>query len=101
MIMACSALSRTLLALMDQPVTEKELITALRDCSRYVSLLPTKEESSVIQSKVTNILTRWLVQQSKDENVCIKLYKEISSGGPIEQEAKKALKKHFENKRRS
>lgn len=99
--MACSALSRTFLALMAQPVTEKELITALRDCSRYVSLLPTKEESSVIDSKVVDILARWLAQQSKDEDVCMKLYEEISCGGPIKQEAEKAYENHFKYKTRS
>ena len=100
-MLACSALGRTFLALMKQPVTEKELITALLDCSRYVSLLPTREESSAISSKVVDILTRWTVQQSQDKNVCMKLFEEVSSGGPIEQEAKKAFKKHFENKKRS
>jgi len=98
MIMACSALSRTFLVPMDHLVTEKELITALCDCSRYVSLLPTREESSVISSKVVNIMTRWILQQSEDKDVCIKLHEEISSGGPIEEAAKKAFENHFNHK---
>jgi hypothetical protein len=90
---------------MKQEVTEKELVIALWDCQKFVSLLPTKKESDVIRNIVVDTLARWVVQQKAKKNLtddeAIDLQGEVMGGGTIEKQAQKAWEDHWKSKKHS
>jgi hypothetical protein len=85
----------------EQLVTEKELLIALWDCQRYVSLLPSRNESDIIFHKILEISSRWVMQQRLDFMKSIDLKKEIMSGGPVRNAAQEAWREHLQNKKRA
>jgi hypothetical protein len=76
-----------------EKVTEFDLMQALRDCSFYLKVLPTKEESQAIEGVVREMMFNWLEQQDSSDYETIELFKKlVLDPGPVRTAARKAYR---------
>jgi|TARA_B100000073_G_scaffold283978_1_gene245136 putative ubiquitin-RnfH superfamily antitoxin RatB of RatAB toxin-antitoxin module len=79
-----------------EKVTEFHLMQALRDCSFYLKVSPTKEESQAIDRTVREMMFNWLKQQGLSDHERIELFQKlVLDPGPVRTAARKALRSRY------